>query len=291
MSKCAFIVNPAAGRSRGGQFLSQAESLGIAPDELIVTESTGGGESAAKIAVQKGHSRLIAVGGDGTFSEVIRGSVGVQGIDVGLIPMGTGNDFAGHFGYPMNLPDLVHLARNGTAKPIDLAEVGGRPFINVLACGFDAQVGERVNAGHGRAKGTLAYISALLYCLAHLQATQFTIEVDGHCIQELGIVCAIANASRYGGGMKIAPNADPTDGMLDVVFIGELSRLQLLQQFPKLFTGAHLAHPKVKVLRGSKVSVHCDAPMPYMLDGELMGNTPFEAIVQPKKVNVIVPMA
>lgn len=268
----AFIVNPASGRGTGKTF---GESLIARGHTVHWTTSPGDGVRAARESTA---TRLIAVGGDGTLGEVVNGA---REREIGLIPCGTGNDFARHVGIPLDPEQALSMALQTPTKSTDVISLGDRLCLNVVACGFDAEVGEKVNRGYRWAKGTLAYVTALVQSLGSYRPTALTLTVDGEVHHLKAAICAIGNGSQYGGGMRIAPNALVDDGLLDVVVIGELGRLDLIRQFPTLFKGTHVQHPEVKVFRGRSAHVEAERPLPVLSDGDLFGRTPFAAEILP----------
>lgn len=280
-----YIVNPTAGRGRGAKALEFLRAQGC---ETLVTQSAGHAEALAKSALKTGATRIMAVGGDGTLSEVLQ-AVAAKEAELGVLPCGTGNDFARHAGIPMDWEKAFQLCNPGDVKSVDLVEVNGRPMINIAACGFDGEVGERVNRGYRWARGTVAYVFAVMECIARFKPFDLTLVVDGLEVRQKACLCAVANASMYGGGMKISPNSDVQDGQMEVVVVGALKRLELLRQFPSLFKGAHLSHPSVRVFPAKEVSVSSSPAVPVLVDGDLLGRIAFTAKIVPKAQAFVFP--
>lgn len=289
MTRRAIILNPNGGRGRALRraetVRAQLEKAGIQV-EWHQTEGPGHATELARELAGAGIEVIGAMGGDGTLNEVLAGMIG-SGSSLAVLPSGTGNDFARHIGLK-NLGRAVDAFISGEAKPVDIARVNGRPFINSVACGFDAQVGERVNQGFKWARGTTAYLLAVAETLAKLKAADLELTIDGRNFAFRANLCAIANASSYGGGMKIAPMAQIADGALDVIVVEEVGRLELLQQFPKMaISGSHVSHPKVHCLRGREIRATVSAAWPYLVDGEMGGRVPLEVQIEPSAVRVM----
>jgi len=289
VTRRAIILNPNGGRGRA---LRRAEAVraqlakaGI-DVEWHQTEGPSHATDLARGLAESGMDVIAAMGGDGTLNEVLAGMISSNSA-LAVLPAGTGNDFARHIGF-RSLAKAVDAFVNGEAQPVDVARVNGRPFINTVACGFDAQVGERVNLGFKWARGTAAYVLAVAETLAKLKAAELKLTIDGQSFAFRANLCAIANASSYGGGMKIAPMAQIADGALDVIVVEEVGRLELLQQFPKMaISGSHVSHPKVHCLRGREIRATVSEPWPYLVDGEMGGRVPLEVQIEPAAVRVM----
>lgn len=247
-----------------------------------------GGEIARKAALE-GADIVAAAGGDGTIGEVANGLVGTGAI-LGVLPMGTGNDFARTIGIGTDLNLAAKTLLAGEIREIDLGKaVSGGYFINVAGCGFDAEVAWRINHGFRRMRGTPAYIAAVIRTLATFKPAAITLELDGVRSECQVMLCAVANAKTYGGGMRIAPDAELDDGLFDVVLVGDVSRVEFLRAFPKVFKGTHTDHPKVTVLRGKKVSISSETALSTLADGEEIGSTPVEFEMHHKALRVLLP--
>lgn len=307
--KIVVISNPAS--SRGGGHagmkrlyvaLEQAvkESGGTASYEVLHTSTPGtaissgqfrpgSGAALAREAALAGADLVVAAGGDGTIGEVANGLVGTSAI-LGVLPMGTGNDFARTIGIGTDLELAARTLIQGQAQTIDLGKLDrGGYFINVAGCGFDAEVATRVNHGLRYLRGTTAYLAAVLQTLRSFLPTRVTIEHDREVREELVMLCAIANARTYGGGMRIAPHAELDDGLFDVVLVGDVSRSEFIRAFPRVFKGTHLSHPKVQHFRCSRIQVTSNRELAVLADGEEVGSTPVGFQIVPKALKVMMP--
>jgi len=294
--RIAVILNPRSGRGQGGR--RQAELEGLlqsagtdAPGaewRIIETTSAGSATGLARQAVAEGANVIAAAGGDGTLNEVVNGIVGTGAI-CGLLPLGTGNDFARHIGLKTDLPGAVHNLFLGTTRPVDIGKAGERWFINIAGCGFDALVAERINRGVQHLHGTAAYIVAVCQCLRTLKAAQMSLVLDGEPMETLALMCSVANASTYGGGMRVAPDARIDDGLFDICLLHDAGRLEFLLAFPRVFKGTHITHPKVTMHRAREVCIDSVPPMPVLIDGDVVGTTPVTFTIHRHALQMLMP--
>jgi len=301
--RIAVIANPLS--SRGGGRRHRERLVGLldgagldfeifettAPGVAIRTGqlATGGAGQLAHFAASRGFDVVAAAGGDGTIGEVANGLVGTQAV-LAVLPMGTGNDFSRSLGFGTDLALAVDALRSPQTLEIDLPAIDGRGFfVNVAGTGFDAVVAERINQGYRYLRGTTAYVVAVVQTLGSFKPAAITIEVDGVAHDQRAMLCAVANAKSYGGGMKIAPLADLSDGLLDVVVVGEVGRAEFLRAFPSVFKGSHLSHPKVSHHRGARIRLSCERPLPFLADGEEVDFLPASISVGEHRVRVVIP--
>jgi diacylglycerol kinase (ATP) len=194
-------------------------------------------------------------------------------LPIGLIPAGTGNDLARTLGLPRNPTQALQIALHGAERRLDLWRWNQSLFVNVAGVGLDAAVAGEVNSRSNRLHGAPAYVAALARVLPRFQPPALTLEWPEGRWQGAAWLTAFGNGQCYGGGMKIAPAAVPDDGLLDVVVIEDVSRGELLRQFPLLFSGGHVKHPRVRVFRASHVKID-GAAQAATIDGELIGTVP-----------------
>jgi diacylglycerol kinase (ATP) len=298
--RIAVIRNPASGRGAGARSWGRVRELldqglrgygGVALS-VSVTSGTGDALELARNALRQGADLLVAAGGDGTVAEVATALEGTSAA-LAVLPLGTGNDFARALGVEHDLDLAVRTVFQGRLEQVDavrweLPERGeqGR-FVNVAGCGFDAGVAARINEGFRFIGGTAAYVAAVFDTLRRYKPVELTIEVDGEVSEHNVMLCAVANATMYGGGMKVAPEASIKDGLLDVVVVGELSKAEFVRAFPGVFKGKHIGHPKVKVLRGRSVVLRSPQPIPLLADGEVIGDTPVRFDLQPAALRAL----
>lgn len=292
--RISVIVNVAAGRGRGAQqlpgleaALARACEAAGAAFSIIPTAAPDDGERLAREAAEGGADLVVAAGGDGTVCEVENGLAG-SAARMGIVPLGTGNDLARHLRLPGTIDEAVGVLFRGSPTPIDVGVMNGRRFTNVAGCGFDAQVAACMNRDR-LFKGTMAYIVATVRTLASFRAAALRLTVDDTCVETRAMMCAFANSSTYGGGMRVAPQASVCDGLLDICVVKEVGRIEFLRAFPRVFKGTHITHPKVTMLLGSRVLIESDRPLPMLVDGEVLGTTPAEITVEPGALTVMVP--
>jgi diacylglycerol kinase (ATP) len=287
---CDLMDSAIAVASANGQTVTYRILETTAPGSSIRTgQSTkGSGAFLALQAIAEGATTIVAAGGDGTVGEVANALVGTN-VHFGVLPMGTGNDFARTLGIGLDLELAVRTVVFGKALDVDLGKGPGGYFINVAGCGFDAEVAYQINHKFRRLRGTTAYVVAVVSTLMKLKPYPIKLTIDGVEQHETVMLCAVANAKTYGGGMRIAPNADISDGQFDIVLVGKVSKLEFLRTFPKVFKGTHLDHPQVKVVRGKNVRIESDRTMPVLADGEEIGFAPVEFSLLEGGLRVLVP--
>lgn len=294
-SEITLFVNPTAGRGRGARAARPAAAalrdagfsvrtvLGDDPQDAL---------ARARTAVEEGTGALIAVGGDGMANLALQAVVGT-GTPFGLVAAGTGNDFARALGMPLREPAaagrmIADALRCGRVRDIDLGRVGDRWFGAVLASGFDSRVNDRGNRMRmplGRFKYDLAMVAEL----AAFKPLPYRITLDGGEVREVeATLVAVGNGPSYGGGMRICPGADLTDGLLDITVVGECSRATLLRVFPRVYRGTHTDHPAITVLRAATVGLAAEGVTGYA-DGEPVGPLPLTARCVPGALRVVGP--
>jgi diacylglycerol kinase (ATP) len=239
----------------------------------------------------------VVVGGDGTVHEVVNGIAGRQGVELALIPRGTGWDFARTHEVPKRLGPALEIATERQAKPFDLGRAtyranGGEHtawFANIASVGMSGAVARRANNTTKALGGKASYAIALLAVFARWQNVPLRVAVDAETREAVMDDVIVAVGRYLAGGMKITPDAEPDDGLFDVLLIGDLTKTELVRVMPKLYRGTHLPHPKGEVLRGAAVTIESDQPMPIQLDGEQPGTTPVRFEIVPNAVRLRVP--
>jgi diacylglycerol kinase (ATP) len=161
--------------------------------------------------------------------------------------------------------------------------------MNIAGCGFDSMVAERINRGFRGLRGKTAYLAGMLATLASYRPSQLSLRVDGVEITTPAMLCAIANARCYGGGIQVAPMASILDGVLDLVIVGEFGRIEFLRAFPQVLKGTHLKHPKVRHFPFRKLEISSSPPIPFLVDGELVGAVPTRVEVVPGALKIVFP--
>ncbi|GAA0556869.1 diacylglycerol kinase [Paractinoplanes ferrugineus] len=292
----AVLANPFAGRGRHRDLLPGVmERLGAAgrPVRLLEARTSEEAEKAGHRAVADGAVALVAVGGDGTVHQALQAVAG-RPVAFGVVPAGTGNDFAAGTGVPSDplsaasaIADAVRATR---ATAVDLARVVGtdgeaRWFGAVLAAGFDAIVNERANRMRWP-RGPRRYDLAIVLEMVRVRPRVYALEIDGVDHGFEGTLVAVGICPSYGGGLRILPAADPFDGLLDVVIAAPLSRAAMTRLKPRLRRGTHVTDPRVRTFRASQVRLYADDIIAYA-DGERIGPLPLEITCVPGAVRLL----
>jgi diacylglycerol kinase (ATP) len=284
------IHNPVSGSARGGVLLRKAESLlalrGV-PVRPIATERAGHASDLARGLALEGHGTVLVLGGDGTLSEAANGILGLPAAKrpaLGFLPGGTGNDFLRDFGIG-DVETAARVVREGRTVAVDAVDVrwaGGRRYgINILGCGLAAKAGARFGASF-RWMGKKGYDVAAAVEIARMKACPTRLVLDGREIRgDMPLVMA-CNSVHTGGRMPMAPGADPTDGLLDVLYVQDIGKAAILDLLAtKLRKARHVENPKVRIERAAKVYVEPEDPSPLLIDGEIHGTTPAKFTVMP----------
>ena len=292
----ALLANPAAGHGKAMKAAERARARfaakGVAVRDLRGNSPEHSRELALQ-AVTDGVDALVVVGGDGMIHLALPAVVGTS-TPLGVIPAGTGNDQAREHGWPRtSAEDAADVVIAGKLKDIDIgvAETSdGRTtyFGSVLASGFDSLVSDRTNRmrwPHGRAR----YNVAMLAEFVNLRPLPFRVTLaDGTVIEKDVLLVAVGNTKTYGGGMRICPDADPTDGLLDVTVGGATSRRKVLAQFPSVYKGTHVNRPEVQTFRTSSLRIESPGINAYA-DGEYVGPLAVDVSLLAKGASILVP--
>jgi YegS/Rv2252/BmrU family lipid kinase len=245
---------------------------------------------------------VVAVGGDGTMNEVVNGLVRSDATcELATIPIGTGMDFVRTHGIPTKFEDAVAVARDGVMRFVDVGRVSYRTWdgaeaeryvANVGSVGMSAAVAQRANGMSKAMGGRATFFYALVRVFLEWQNTVVTVELDGGDRREARMHdVVVANGRYHGGAMKLAPDAEPDDGLFDVLLIGDVTKRDFVTTAPKLYRGTHLSHPKIDVARAKVVTVDGAERLPIELDGEQLGTTPIRFEVVPGALRLRVPQS
>ena len=290
------VVNPSAGKGRAQELLPNVGgTLRDAGFEVRILLSRDFAEAQAMVrhAVGDGVENLAVMGGDGMMHLGVnvvarQHQVGDHRTTLGLIPAGTGNDLCRGIGLDHADPMAAAAAiAAGHTRQLDLAQVNQRFVGAVLATGFDALVNGRANAIPWP-KGNARYLLATLAELRVFSPLRYRLTVDGQVRDLEAMLVAVGNTRSYGGGMKICPDADPTDGLLDVTIIHPVSRLKLLQLLPRMYSGRFARDACVEQIRGREIVVEGTGLVGFG-DGELIAAAPLTITAVPAILPVFVP--
>ena len=285
MGKVSLLVNPQAGKGRAlvvGEEVQRLLSEFNAEIELLIPENRNEVENVVKNSLSSGIERLIAIGGDGLIHQAVNILAGLD-VVLGIIPVGTGNDFARSLRLDSGeLFEKVQKAMSPSVK-VDLIKSNCLFVATSVICGFPADVNLRANRMQFP-KGSSSYTLATLMQLPLMSPSSYKLKLDGESFSIEAAAIIVANSSYFGGGMKICPNADPSDGLLDICVIGDVGKFDLLRSFLKVRTGDHVDHPKVSIFKASKVELIGSGIIRG--DGEQIGDLPMELFVEKGSLNV-----
>ncbi len=290
--KTAVIVNPVAGRGKSFEKWKETKQRLIDYQitfEEFMTSARGMASNLARDIQNEGYSRILVAGGDGTLHEVINGLNLPGNIELGVLPTGTGNDFARELGVIYDRDLALKMMTSGRVRIIDLGEVNQQKFINIAGVGFDAQVAHEVNSGFKFVTGTVAYLLALLKVLITYKSLPVDIFIDDTIQTEEVLFLSIANAPYIGGGMKIVPRAKIDDGYFHICLAKKVSRMDILRTLPKIYKGTHVDHPKVETLVAKEVRLNSAFPLALHADGEIIGTLPAYFRILPGILHLLVP--
>lgn len=238
-------------------------------------------------------SRVIVIGGDGTVHGILPAII-ATGLPVGIIPAGSGNDFARSLSIPFNYDEALRIALEAPAIACDYIEALGAQSMTVVGIGLDAEVAYAVNTSRWKKwfnsmrMGYVTYISSLLYTLFAYRPSELKLSVDGTEYQFKNVwFMATANMPYFGGGMNISPHSIPNDGLLDICVVHGINRLQFLKAFPSVYKGTHTTHPNVTFMRGKHIEATTSGVLRAQGDGEPLGNTPITITARTDKLFVI----
>ena len=286
------IFNPTAGSvANVNQPLAKLKRL--RPVAVAVTKRAGDAEKWARQAARAGCDLLIVAGGDGTLNEVVNGIARVRRRPrIGIIPLGTGNDFARTLGLPFSLEQNIDILRKGKTLAIDIVRVQSdraRYFVNVSAGGFSGIVRDKITPAIKRNWGPLAYVRGAAAALPKLHAYKTRIVLDER--EELSTIVynvVIANGRFAAAGLPIAPRADPSDGLLDVILIPKRSGPEMAFLAAEIVLGSHFSGSSVIFRQAKKITVRSRPGMCFNVDGELVGRAPAEFQILPGALDFVV---
>ena len=270
MRKIAIIANPNAGRGRAPNRAQRLEMVlrraGIRV-ESHVPGSVAEGREIVESAIREGCDGVVIAGGDGSIRDVLD-LLSDSGTALGVLPCGRGNDLVRGLQTPRSVRAFAQVIVSRRTRSVDLGVANDRTFATSATCGLDAEVG-RLTASGSLLGGSAGYVVQALRSIRTFTGYEVSVESEGHLVYEGEVtLVACSNTATYGGGLKIAPGADVTDGMLELCVIGRVSRIESLTLFPLLSVGAHVGHPAVTVHRTSVVRIYSDGVVPMQVDGE-----------------------
>ncbi len=308
MPRVIAIVNPVAGKARGVKLRARAaeELKRLFPDVTFV-ESNAPGHATVLAQGARDAELIIAVGGDGTMREVTSGLVSATGpLDplttrplLAVVPVGSCNDLLKTVGVPLDVIGACRVAKEGRARAVDVVRVEMSDegtsqqthFINAAGFGFDATVTAEAHKSK-RLRGLPLYLVAIIRALSDLKCPLVQIRAGAFEAEQHVLMIAAANGRYYGGGMKVAPDAKPDDGLIEVCIADSMGRLSTLRKLPRFVAGTHVTLKEVRMLRTAELELQFLEPVLIELDGDLLVPQPFNRFrltVLPKAINLRVP--
>lgn len=289
----AIIVNPAAGGTSSAVLdavcnLLKQRDLAY---RVETTEYPGHASRLAHDAAASGCSAIVGVGGDGTLSEIADGLVD-RAVPLYFVPCGTGNDFVRVLNLPSDPIAAFQAQLNGVDSALDMAVVNGKGFLNVAGTGFDVDVLREVVRYKHVGKGLIPYLFGLISALKKFHSFRAELTLDtGEVLNEAFTIISMGNGRYFGGGMKVAPNANPFDGLLDVMIIRGLPKFAVPFLLPLFITGLYAKIPSIcRVRRCKSVRLLCPG-MTFNMDGELLDMDEADVRVLPGHLPVRLPGA
>lgn len=266
-----FIVNLKSGHGSGEKNLKKITAYCDKNNieyKVHITQEAGHATRLATELVERGSKTIVAIGGDGTFSEVLNGITSFEKTSLGFIPSGRGNDFAHGLGLPLDPIKALEIIIKNEPLALDYIQVGDKRCLNVAGTGLDIDVLKRV-AGR---QGKMTYLGSLLYCVWHFDPYSIDVTVNGETTNYKAVMVGICNGTQFGGGMKLSPNSRLDDGLLDVIIIQMPENGKILSPLFKFLKGKHLDLPITKVIQCEEVIIRPTDGRPVQMDGEIKEN-------------------
>lgn len=276
--RARLILNPAAGDDTADDravALNERLSSGFGAMEIVLTSGRGDAEAAARRAVSDGCNMLLIGGGDGTLNEVLNGVVlegALSSMTFGIIPLGTGNDFAKALGLPLDVDQALSMLLRNHRIQVDVGRVNGRCFVNTSGAGFIAEVSEAVTPQMKTIAGRLAYLVGGAQALMEFEPVEMSLSTvpGSHAFNTKMYAFAACNAPMIGGGRLIAPHALIDDGLLDFCVIEGMPALEFVALLRRVATGEHVEDSRVRYFQSAKASVRFEREILINTDGEIL---------------------
>ena len=309
-NKWLVVVNPKASAGRSEKDWPNIKQClnneGIDFDAVLTVYPSHAIEIVRQGIVEKGYRKIVSVGGDGTNNEVVNGIftqdvVPAEQITMGIIPIGTGNDWSRTFDFPEGYENTIHILKTGRPFAHDIGKVtyfnDGDPkvryFLNAAGTGLDEMVCKSTNAMKQQGKGgTFRYLISLVKCLLNYKCTHIQLEVDDELVFDGSVLSlSLGNCKFNGGGMMMMPNAIPDDGLLDITAIRRVSIFKFAANAKNIYNGSFINKMnEVSTFRGKNIRITSIPAHRLLLEteGETLNNSPFDFEVLPKAINMIV---
>lgn len=294
--KILFIINPVAGKGKTIEVLPKLkELLEIYKNEITaeikISSRVGEISEITNEHYSSGFREFVAVGGDGSLSELLNGLVfpTKEPVTVGIIPMGTGNDFVKNIYNEIDIDKILNSIFINNKKSIDIGKVNNHYFINVSSFGIDGPIIEDTEKFKKILPGKSAYLYSTLKAGMTFKASKVKVSTPTESYEGSMLLIAIGNGKYFGGGMKICPDADLSDGMFDVCLVNDVSKTKFLRNISKIYSGRLGEIKEVKYLRTNQLTIVVQGK-DYLInvDGNLVGKTPVSVSLIKKAINIYV---
>ncbi len=285
-----FIVNPVAGRVGCEKLFERLKPILEAcrtQYTVAVSDCPGGVAPLAKAAVEAGASGVVVVGGDGTVTEAARVLAGT-GIPLGIIPGGTGNDLAVTLGISREAEAALYVVLKGFSREMDAGSINGQFFVNVAGTGFDVLVAKNVAKFKRVLTGLAGYGAAVILSILKTKPKHIKYETEEGVFERDVLLIAVANGRYYGGGMQVAPLANPYDGLLDICVVNSVPRWKIPVLLSRFVKGRHLIFPFTEYFKTPWIKLESEPDTVFNLDGEIGGAVPADIRLHKGAIRVFV---
>jgi len=290
--KTIVILNPKASQGKAilmkENILSELSRQGI-DFEMHISKSADDIIESSKHYLSLGFKNFLGAGGDGTLHYIAQVIAGTD-CNLGIIPIGSGNDIIKTLGISNNIEESIKIIKKGKIKRIDIGFFNdSKYFIGYASSGFDSEVLRFANNTKLPIKGALRYNLSVYKTLITFKPKVFSMEYDGIFRDENMMFSVVSNLKYYGGGMKISPSADPSDGKFDVCLVKAMGKMSFIKAFPKVYAGEHTQIPQVEIFRTQEIKIDCVNKFEIHGDGEYLGVLPAKLKILPGMLNIFIP--
>jgi diacylglycerol kinase (ATP) len=281
------IDNPTAGRGRAGRHIAGAVAYLRVRGAHVDVEASRSGDDLTRLTAAgsaSAYDRVVVCGGDGSINLAVR-NFDLERGTLGILPLGSGNDFAKVLGLPRKLKAACDVLLDGSVREVDVALANGIRYVGVAGLGFDSEVAAFANANARLLRGSLVYLYAILRVLPRFRP--IPVRLNGK--SEEIMFAVVGNSRQYGGGIRIVPDASIDDGLLDLCVVHRTTRFQLLKTLPAAYRGAHVRSSFVELGRAVRYEFQSEDPLEVYADGERLTSTPVRFELAAQKLRVAVP--
>lgn len=287
----SFVINPVAGKGKAMQIvesIKQAMTIAGNEFEILISKYPRHPEELAKDALKRGACAVVAVGGDGTVTEVARQILSSSAL-LGIIPRGTGNDLAKSLQIPEQIDEALRVICAGKTMRMDVGNVSGTNFFNVAGCGFDVDVVVRSRKYKKKIGGLGAYLAGVIEAIFSSKLIKMRIVSPTFTGERNILLISVANGAYFGGGMKVAPQAVLDDGLFDVCVISDVPRRKIIALLPKFINGSHLSLKYCEYFKTDRLSIETKTPVVLQVDGEIVELDILDFSLRKNALEVLIP--